>query len=67
MKFHTHSSKTTLTSPSLVSPSGVHEAYRPPHKIDMYSPTGSSSEGVVNYKNYMSDLMENSSLSGSDQ
>ncbi|XP_052227193.1 nuclear hormone receptor HR96-like isoform X2 [Dreissena polymorpha] len=63
MKFHSPSSQTTLTSPPQVSPSGVHGAYRPPHKMDMYSPTGSSSEGEVNSTNYMSDSTENSNIS----
>ncbi|XP_052773333.1 vitamin D3 receptor-like isoform X1 [Mya arenaria] len=37
--------------------------YPPPHKIDLYSPTGSSSDGEINSTSYMSDSTENSSLS----
>lgn len=54
----------TQMSMSSHMPSGTSpHTYCPPHKMDLYSPPGSSSDGEINSTNYMSDSTENSSIS----
>ena len=61
MKFP--SPPTQMKMPTQLPPGSTPLTYCPPHKMDLYSPPGSSSDGEINSTNYMSDSTENSSVS----
>lgn len=61
MKFPSPTSQMKMT-PQMAPTGTPPVTYCPPHKMDLYSPPGSSSDGEINSTNYMSDSTENSSV-----